>query len=113
MDFEEFSNRSALSNLYWAIEGIEAAVHAKRPEERVSRLLDAERMLQVPALLDGNVVTTGAENGRLISASYFFLSVVKSCRRTTGRWLCTSSRRSWFRRGCSGGRTYSSSSSHR
>ncbi|KAI4364445.1 hypothetical protein MLD38_020536 [Melastoma candidum] len=75
--FVEFSDGSALSNLYRGIDGIEAVVRAKWPEERTSRLLDAERMLQVPALLDGHGVTTGTENGHLISVSYFYLSMVK------------------------------------
>ncbi|KAJ4722163.1 RING-type E3 ubiquitin transferase [Melia azedarach] len=76
-EFFEFSEQSVLSNLYWGIDSIEAAIEAEWPEEKASRLSNSERMLQVPALLDEQEVTAGIPNSYLVSCSYFYLSVVK------------------------------------
>ncbi|KAJ8566002.1 hypothetical protein K7X08_008578 [Anisodus acutangulus] len=75
----EFSEQSILSNLYWGIESIEAALQAaKWTEERNSRLQNSENMLQVPASLDEHGETAGIPNGYLIGYSYFYLSVVRT-----------------------------------
>lgn len=58
-EFFEFSEHSVLSNLYWGIESIEAAAGAK---DKVWRLGNSERMLQVPASLDENGVTLGMDH---------------------------------------------------
>ncbi|KAK4786938.1 hypothetical protein SAY86_010771 [Trapa natans] len=76
--FLELSERSVISNLYWAIEGIESAMAAKgRTEDRQSMLQESERMLQVPALLEESGTTSGVPNGFLVCVSYLYLSVVK------------------------------------
>lgn len=74
--FFEFSEQSVLSNLYWGIESTEAAIRAKSPEDRSTRLSNSERMLQVPALLDENGVTAGIQNHYLVCYSYFYLSMI-------------------------------------
>ncbi|XP_058212483.1 putative E3 ubiquitin-protein ligase LIN isoform X2 [Rhododendron vialii] len=76
-EFFEFSEQSTLSNLYWGIESIEAAVQSKCGEEKSLRLKNSEQMLQVPALLDENGVTAGIPNRYLVSSSYFYLCLVR------------------------------------
>ncbi|KAF5180792.1 Transducin/WD40 repeat-like superfamily protein [Thalictrum thalictroides] len=80
-EFFEFSEHSVLSNLYWGIESIEAAIQAKWPEEKISRLKSSERMLQVPALIQEHGSTGGIQNNYLISCSYFYLSLVRKLQR--------------------------------
>ncbi|KAA8527444.1 hypothetical protein F0562_034841 [Nyssa sinensis] len=75
-EFFEFSEQSVLSNLYWGIESIEAAIQAKWSEEKTSRLKNSEQMLQVPAMLDEHGVTAGISNRYLVCCSYFYLSLV-------------------------------------
>ncbi|KAI5581095.1 hypothetical protein BDE02_08G198200 [Populus trichocarpa] len=75
--FFEFSEHSVLSNLYWGIESIEAAIQAKFPEEKTDHLRNSERLLQVPALLDEHGVTAGIQNQFLVCFSYFYLSAIK------------------------------------
>jgi hypothetical protein len=75
--FFEFSEHSVLSNLYWGIERIEAAIQAKFPEEKTDHLRNSERLLQVPALLDEHGVTAGIQNQFLVCFSYFYLSAIK------------------------------------
>lgn len=75
--FFEFSEHSILSNLYWGIESIEAAIQAKSGDEKSVRLKNSEQMLQVPALLDENGVTAGIPNQYLVSSSYFYLCLVR------------------------------------
>uniref|UniRef100_A0A5B7B9C4 Putative E3 ubiquitin-protein ligase LIN-1 isoform X2 n=1 Tax=Davidia involucrata TaxID=16924 RepID=A0A5B7B9C4_DAVIN len=75
-EFFEFSEHSVLSNLYWGIESVEAAIQAKWPEEKTSRLKNSEQMLQVPAMLDEHGVTARISNRFLVCCSYFYLSVV-------------------------------------
>ncbi|CAA7017112.1 unnamed protein product [Microthlaspi erraticum] len=76
--FEFSSEHSALSNLYWGIESIEASIQQESSEEKkMSRLRNSERMLQMPALLDEQGTTiTGVPNTVLVAFSYFYLSVV-------------------------------------
>ncbi|KAJ4834082.1 hypothetical protein Tsubulata_016280 [Turnera subulata] len=76
-EFFEFSEQSILSNLYWGIVSIEAAAQGRWPEEKTNHLANAERMLQVPALLDEHGKTAGIQNQLLICYSYFYLSVVR------------------------------------
>ncbi|XP_048136310.1 putative E3 ubiquitin-protein ligase LIN-1 isoform X2 [Rhodamnia argentea] len=76
-EFFELSEHSVLSNLYWGIDNIEAAIWAEWPGERESRLRSSEGMLQVPALLDEEGTTSGIANRHLIAVSYFYLCVVK------------------------------------
>lgn len=77
--FEFSSEHSALSNLYWGIESIEASLQPESSEEKMSRLRNSERMLQMPALLDEQGTTTsGVPNSTLVAFSYFYLSIV-SC----------------------------------
>ncbi|XP_030460055.1 putative E3 ubiquitin-protein ligase LIN-1 isoform X2 [Syzygium oleosum] len=76
-EFFEFSDHSVLSNLYWGIGNIEEAIWAEWPGERESRLRSSEGMLQVPALLDEEGMTSGIANRDLIAISYFYLCVVK------------------------------------
>lgn len=66
-----------LSNLYWGIGNIEEAIWTEWPGERESRLRSSEGMLQVPALLDEEGMTSGIANRDLIAISYFYLCVVK------------------------------------
>lgn len=73
----EFSEQSILSNLYWGIESIEAAIQAKWTAEKTSRLQNSENMLQVPASLDEQGETAGIPNNYLVGYSYFYLSVVR------------------------------------
>ncbi|KAK6913763.1 WD40 repeat [Dillenia turbinata] len=77
-EFFEFSEQSVLSNLYWGIESLEAAIQAKCEEERISRLENSEQMFQAPALLDEHGVTAGIENKFLVCCAYFYLSVVRN-----------------------------------
>ncbi|KAI8004081.1 putative E3 ubiquitin-protein ligase LIN-1 [Camellia lanceoleosa] len=76
-EFFEFSEHSVLSNLYWGIENIEAAIQSKRPQEKSHRLRNSEQMLQVPALINEHGVTAGISNHYLICCSYFYLSVAR------------------------------------
>ncbi|KAK1387571.1 putative E3 ubiquitin-protein ligase LIN-1 [Heracleum sosnowskyi] len=77
-EFFEFSEQSIISNLYWGIESIEAAIQAKNnAEEKVARLQNAEKMLQVPALLSEHGVTAEIPNYYLVCSSYFYLSLVR------------------------------------
>ncbi|KAH0933934.1 hypothetical protein HID58_011051 [Brassica napus] len=77
--FEFSSEHSALSNLYWGIESIEASLQPESSEEKMSRLRNSERMLQMPALLEEQGTTTsGVPNSTLVAFSYFYLSIV-SC----------------------------------
>ena len=76
-EFFEFSEQSVLSNLYWGIDSIEAAIQAQKPEERSFRLMNSEQMLQVPAMLDEEGVTATIPNCYLVCCSYFYLSVVR------------------------------------
>lgn len=76
-EYFEFSEHATLSNLYWAIENIEAAIKVKWPEEKLSLLRSSERMLQVPALVQEHGSTGGIQNQYLICCSYFYLSVVR------------------------------------
>ncbi|KAL1211901.1 putative E3 ubiquitin-protein ligase LIN-1 [Cardamine amara subsp. amara] len=77
--FEFSSEHSALSNLYWGIDSIEASLQPEEcSEDKMSRLRNSERMLQMPALLDEQGTTTsGVPNTILISFSYFYLSIVR------------------------------------
>ncbi|CAK7323111.1 unnamed protein product [Dovyalis caffra] len=76
-EFFEFSEHRVLSNLYWGIESIEAAIQAKCPEGKTRELRNLERLLQVLALLDEHAATAGIQNQFLVCCSYFYLSVVK------------------------------------
>ncbi|XP_015573372.2 putative E3 ubiquitin-protein ligase LIN-1 [Ricinus communis] len=76
-EFFEFSEHSVVSNLYWGIESVEAAVRAKCVEEKANRLKSSERMLQAPALLDEHGVTAGIQNHYLVCCSYFYLSMIR------------------------------------
>ncbi|KAK3189543.1 hypothetical protein Dsin_029104 [Dipteronia sinensis] len=80
-EFFEFSEQSVLSNLYWGIDNIEAAIQAKCPEEKTTKLKNSERMLQVPALLDELEMTAGVPNRFLVCCSYFYLAVVRNLQR--------------------------------
>lgn len=77
----EFSEHSILSNLYWGMDGIESATLAKSSKERQSRLTNAEKMLQVPALLGENEETAGIPNTYLVCIAYVYLSLVKRLQR--------------------------------
>ncbi|KAK6161171.1 hypothetical protein DH2020_004552 [Rehmannia glutinosa] len=79
-EFFEFSEHSVLSNLYWGIENAESAAQASCLEERIMKLENSEKMLQIPASLDENGVTLGICNSYLICCSYFYLSVVELLR---------------------------------
>lgn len=75
--FEFSSEHSALSNLYWGIDSIEASLQPECSEDKMSRLRNSEKMLQMPALLDEQGTTTsGVPNKILVSFSYFYLSIV-------------------------------------
>lgn len=73
----EFSEHSVLSNLYWGIENIEAAIGSELKEEKLKRLEEVEKMLQAPALLDEKGKTADVANEYLVCCSYFYLSVAK------------------------------------
>ncbi|KAF6143709.1 hypothetical protein GIB67_021719 [Kingdonia uniflora] len=77
----EFSDHSVLSNLYWGIESVEAAVQAKWSEERILQLKNAEQKLQVPASLDEYGRTGGIKNKYLVCSSYFYLCLVRKLER--------------------------------
>ncbi|XP_010445833.1 PREDICTED: putative E3 ubiquitin-protein ligase LIN-1 isoform X2 [Camelina sativa] len=76
--FEFSSEHSALSNLYRGIDSIEASIQQPEwSEEKMTRLRNSERMLQMPALLDEQGTTTsGVPNTVLVAFSYFYLSIV-------------------------------------
>ena len=80
-EFFEFSEHAVISNLYWGIESVEAAIQAKRPDEKASRLKNSEQMLQVPALLDEQGTTVGISNKYIVCCSYFYLSIVRKLQR--------------------------------
>lgn len=73
----EFSDYSVVSNLYWGIEAVDAAIRAKCPEERTSRLQNAEKMLQVPASLNEQGITADIPNDYMVCCSYFYLAIVR------------------------------------
>lgn len=73
----EFSEDSVLSNLYWGVENVEAAVKTEAAEERRARLVSSERMLQIPAMLEEEGSTAGISNRYIVCCSYFYLSLVR------------------------------------
>ncbi|XP_039007179.1 putative E3 ubiquitin-protein ligase LIN isoform X2 [Hibiscus syriacus] len=77
-EYFEFSEQAVLSNLYWGIDGIKAALQADSGEYRADKLKESEKMLQVPALLDEQGTTAGIPNEYLGCCSYFYLSVIKN-----------------------------------
>ena len=77
----EFSEDSILSNLYWGVENVESAIKTESPEERRSRLMSSERMLQIPAMLEEDGNTTGISNKYIVCCSYFYLSLVRRLQR--------------------------------
>ncbi|GER52179.1 transducin/WD40 repeat-like superfamily protein [Striga asiatica] len=80
-EFFEFSEHSVLSNLYWGIENAESAYRAQNADEKLIKLDNSEKMLQIPASLDEIGVTMGISNGYLVCCSYFYLSVVEFVRK--------------------------------
>lgn len=76
-EFFEFSDRSILSNLYWGIENVKAAIQAKSTEDQNSKLKEAEKMLQAPTSLNEQGFTDRISNCYLVCCSYFFLSIVR------------------------------------
>ncbi|KAL9161312.1 hypothetical protein ABFS82_07G013400 [Erythranthe guttata] len=82
-EFFEFSEHSAVSNLYWGIVNADSASQSKCPNQRSIQLDDSEKMLQVPASLDENGITMGIPNSYLLCSSYFYLSVVEFLRGDT------------------------------
>ncbi|XP_057772122.1 putative E3 ubiquitin-protein ligase LIN-1 [Salvia miltiorrhiza] len=81
--FFEFSDHSVLSNLYWGVENAaEAAalLGSLSADERESRLDASEKMLQIPASLDGGGATLGIPNDRLVCSSYLCLAAVEFLR---------------------------------
>ncbi|KAF3784078.1 putative E3 ubiquitin-protein ligase LIN-1 [Nymphaea thermarum] len=76
-EFFEFADHSVISNLYWGIEKIEAALKiTKFCESRIICLQKAEEMLQIPALLDEHGKTGAASNRYIVACAYFYLSLV-------------------------------------
>ncbi|KAG0495417.1 hypothetical protein HPP92_000108 [Vanilla planifolia] len=73
----QFDDHSVLSNLYWGIETIESAINVGSTGDRNARLANAERMLQVPAMLDEGAATAGIENRYIVCCSYFHLSLIR------------------------------------
>ncbi|KAG0500066.1 hypothetical protein HPP92_000138 [Vanilla planifolia] len=61
----QFDDHSVLSNLYWGIETIESAINVGSTGDRNARLANAERMLQVPAMLDEGAATAGLRTDTL------------------------------------------------
>ncbi|KAE8668048.1 putative PP1/PP2A phosphatases pleiotropic regulator PRL1 [Hibiscus syriacus] len=59
-EFFEFSEQAVLSNLYWGIDAIEAALQADSEGESSNWLKESEKMLQVPVLLDEQETTAGS-----------------------------------------------------
>ncbi|KAL4565781.1 hypothetical protein LXL04_029887 [Taraxacum kok-saghyz] len=80
-DFFDFSEQSVLSNFYWGIQNVEAAVQSKCPEDIKPKLQRAEKMLQAPALLNEDGTTAGVSNSYLVCYAYFYLSVVRKLQR--------------------------------
>lgn len=80
-EFFEFSEHSVISNLYWGIESVEAAIQSKWSEEKTHRLRNSEQMLQIPALLDEQGTTGGISNQYIVCCSYFYLSIVRKLQR--------------------------------
>ncbi|KAJ7955118.1 RING-type E3 ubiquitin transferase [Quillaja saponaria] len=80
-EFFEFSDHAVLSNLYWGIDNIDAAIQTEWPEEKSYRLSNSEQMLQPPAMLDEQEVTARIPNSYLVCCSYFYLSVVRKLQR--------------------------------
>lgn len=76
-EFFEFGEHSILSNLFWGVEKLEAAVLEQSEEQRSSLLRSSEQMLQVPALLDEDGTTGGVSNQFLVCCSYFYLSIIR------------------------------------
>ncbi|WCJ23483.1 Transducin/WD40 repeat-like superfamily protein [Euphorbia peplus] len=71
----ELSDHSVISNLYYAIETIETSIYDA--EDKSDKLINSEKLLQAPALLDEHSVTAGIQNHYLICCSYFYLSLVR------------------------------------
>jgi hypothetical protein len=66
-----------LSSLYDGIQSTEAASQCNSGEEKNSRLVDAEKMLQVPALQEEEGASSGIDNRLMVSLAYFYLALVK------------------------------------
>ncbi|KAJ4775867.1 Transducin/WD40 repeat-like superfamily protein [Rhynchospora pubera] len=73
----DFSHHSVLSNLYYGIKSTEAATQCTSFEEKTSRLADAEKLLQVPALQQEEGTSAGIDNRLMVSLAYFYLALVK------------------------------------
>ncbi|XP_078439665.1 transducin/WD40 repeat-like superfamily protein isoform X2 [Wolffia australiana] len=73
----EYSEDSVLSNLYWGVQNVEAAMKASALEEWQLRLVSSERMLQIPAMLEEDGSTAGISNRYIVCCAYFYLSLVR------------------------------------
>lgn len=73
----EFSDHSVLSNLYWAIQGVERALGCESPDEKAAHIAKTEKMLQVPAVLEEDGATLGVANRYVICCAYFYLCLVQ------------------------------------
>ncbi|KAJ6824232.1 putative E3 ubiquitin-protein ligase LIN-1 isoform X1 [Iris pallida] len=72
-----FSDHSVLSNLYWAIQGVERALRCESPDEKAAHIVKTEKMLQVPAVLEEDGATLGVANRYVICCAYFYLCLVQ------------------------------------
>ncbi|XP_011621981.1 putative E3 ubiquitin-protein ligase LIN-1 isoform X1 [Amborella trichopoda] len=74
--FFEFSDQAILANLYWGVQALEKALPSKNNGVRISKLRNAEKLLQVPALIDEHGTTNGVSNRYIVAYAYFYLSMV-------------------------------------
>ncbi|KAH9320860.1 hypothetical protein KI387_015499 [Taxus chinensis] len=80
-EFFEFGEQVVLANLYWGMQSLEKAINSTSVEAKNARLENAERMLQVPALLDEDATTAGMSNSYIICCAYFHLALVWKIRK--------------------------------
>ncbi|KVH91984.1 Armadillo-type fold, partial [Cynara cardunculus var. scolymus] len=70
------SSSSVVSNLYWGIHTVEAAIQCPQGMNKAN-LQTFENMFQAPALLNENGMTAGISNAYLVCCSYFYLALVR------------------------------------
>lgn len=83
----QIADQSVLSSLYYGIKSAEVAAQCNSADEKNSRLLDSEKMLQLPALQEEEGNSDGVDNRLVVSLAYFYLSLLKKLQ--GDRWQMT------------------------
>lgn len=80
----KYSDQAVLANLDWGIDALEDALSTSNHEARLALLGHADRMLQVPAMLDPLAATAGVPNSYLSAWSHLHLACLSTLRSGDG-----------------------------